>query len=180
MYHNLDEVIKYKENDYNKSNLRDDYFPRGKYMEQEITNVERALSLRFHTTFRNLLHKVNLDTIGFHNLYFGGGIRYTKYLTQVNESIPKIENTLYVQIGSTDGYLVLMNNETGEIYVFDSGNAGPIQKVASEIEEFICRAAFITSRDFDPNEIGNLAHTFDATNITLDKDFWRDLAFDWA
>jgi len=199
MFNNLDEVIAHWRELYRKSGeIRYKLTVPG-YSRREIAGLEEKLGVEFHPTFRELLRKVKLDSVRFRNLHFG--FAYDKgqldYLRQVNAA-PEKHSPLYdplLVIGSTDGYDIRMDNNTGIIHVVSVDQPEVLDRAAEHIGKFICVAATIAVLDWpEANVVINqdlereakdpglraVDLFLDNNEIVHARNFWRSLALGWT
>ncbi len=170
------------------------------FSHKQIEQLETQLGVRFHSSWRQLLVDVKLNSTHFMNLHFGFGKQHGQldFLMQMNKHIlvvPSLTQAPLIAIGAADGYSILLRNDNGEIYIQSSSNPSVASLTCTSLDAFITVAANIATKTWDEPQIvvgddwkeppthpslGELLMFLRFNQVAGGHEFWRDLAFGWA
>lgn len=179
----LDQVVERWAERYAASGDRDDLLPSPGYSEEAIAAIEQKLAITFHPSFRRVLLSVNLNTVSFRRLSFGGDSAYLRYLGELNTDVfsGKPLDQRSVLIAGGEGDLVILNNQDGSIAAGDHEvRFERFSAAALNMEQFICTLATIVNetepiwRTFKTRQEGVEAANLylDQLGITQNREFW--------
>jgi hypothetical protein len=195
MFKTITEVIEHWRRQFAETNMPEYRVTSPGYENSDLEILEKHLGMSIHKDFKKLLGEVNLDSVTFGNIFFS--YRNKNYLDVLKECNPMKDVHLpnrFLQVASTDGSLILLDNEDGSVYVAEHMILEPT-KIASSIDEFFRIAATIVETEW-PGQLGidndgeeywedndetlaAIDKFLNEHSITLEPDFWRGLVLGW-
>ena len=185
MLTSIDDVIDVWKDRHAISGDLDDLIPTPGYDAETIESVSNQIGILLHPAFVSLLQAVKLDTISFKSLAFGGRSKYSQFLIEMNDGTyvhRAVENNFLV-IGGAGAYSLILDNETGKVYVGDMYGDGQLVLIANSLEECIVIAAEIALEEWpcfkDRDEAMTIAGQYLKTQgIVNGHEFWACLIRD--
>lgn len=178
MFESLEEVVEQWQLRYKALDMSFNLLPDIGYSEEDINRLENHLSISLHEIFKETLQRINLDTVSFKNLDFGGGVSYIDRLINNNwDTNYQDDSNTYIRIADAGTFILLLDNLTGNIFAVDHENRSDKRYVAYDFRELILVAASITVVKHPPFTNRNEAEQFfenllDNKEIKGDRAFW--------
>jgi hypothetical protein len=146
--------------------------------------LEEYLGLPLNPNVRSILQRVNLDTVSFNDMDFGGGGDYITTLMESNiDEDLQVDDpeVIYLALGGSTAYFLLMENKSGDIFAVDHEDTSKRIHIADNFRNFFLTAATIAdirSPNFKNKSEAEIFFTqrFDDLGITLGRRFWLLLA----
>ncbi len=188
VFQNLDEVILYFQNQYQKTGNKFIKITIPGAPIQDIRDLETILGVSFPKSLKNVLQNVIWGEANFRNLIFFD-LDKLQVINAPDElwGWPGVKQTGYWEVGGSDGYFIFVKADSGVVYVREVAT-DELVKYADDFEQFVCIVASLLAQAQewpDPEEdeeyvVAAVKEFLNRNKITFGWKFWRDIVMWWA
>lgn len=151
---------------------------------EALSAIEAAMGVPLHPDLKAIWHRINWGREPFGNLRLASADFMLGMSGGDAAHINSVLRTGCWAVGSTDGHMIFVHSQTGEVFSREDGYQDML-KVADGIEQFICLVASAMAlptpdRFYYHEQALPIVEAFLADHAPYDSTFLRCLAMGWA